>query len=824
MYALFKKEINNFLSSLIGIMVVVVFLLITGLFLWVFRSDFNIMSYGYATLDGLFILAPWVFLFLVPAVTMRFFAEERRTGTIEILLTKPLSDWQIVGAKYLAGVALVLLALIPTLIYYLSVSHLAMPAGNIDHGGIWGSYIGLFFLSATFVSIGVFCSSVTNNQILAFILSVFLCGFLYIGFEFIYSLSLFGKIDLFIQQLGMAAHYSSMSRGVIDTRDLIYFLAVIALFLCLTKSSLASRKNNKRNELTSLVFTVLVIVLSNTISSFVYTRFDLTSEKRYTLSDTSKDILRDLDDYVYFRVYLEGDFPAGFKKLRKETKEMLDEFRAYSKFIDYEFINPSESNDQAERNETYKILNRNGLNYYTETVQTNNGIQQIIVWPGIIMSYRENEMGIDLLSGESGQSQETVLNNSAQDLEYKLISAIKDISTTNRKTIAFVDGHGELADLEVYDIANALSKKYIIKRATLNEQLNSLMKRDFDRDSNIVIKPAFDAIVMAKPTLPFSEKEKFILDQYIMYGGKVMWLLDAVSADMDSLQSQESTMGLALNLNLDDQLFKYGIKLNRNLLLAYPCAQIGLVTGEGANIQSLLLPWYYFPLLGAASEHPIVRNLEAVKADFVSSLETTTSAPEIQKIPLLKTSDYTKIASAPVYISLDILNERPNASMFPQKGKTTAYLLSGKFTSLYDNRMPESIMDSPEIGFKTESVPNSMIVIADGDIIRNQLAQLDYAKKNNKRIGSPLPLGYDQYTNITYGNKQFVENAMSYLLDGEGLINVRSRELKIRLLDMNKVNANPIKWQLINVVLPSALMIIFGIILAYIRKKKYTSS
>jgi ABC-2 type transport system permease protein len=581
------------------------------------------------------------------------------------------------------------------------------------------------------------------------------------------------------------------------------------------------RKNIKRNEILSLIITLVIIVLVNIIGSFVYTRFDLTSEKRYTLSDTSKDILRNLDDYVYFRVYLEGEFPAGFKKLRKETKEMLDEFRAYSKFIDYEFINPSESSDAAERQETYKILWQNGLNYYTETVQTNTGIQQILIWPGIIMSYRENEKAIDLLSGQSGQSQETVLNNSAQDLEYKLISAIKEISTTMKPTIAFVDGHGELADLEVYDIANTLSKKYIIKRATLNEQLNSLMKRDLDSDSNIVIKPAYDAIILARPTEPFSEKDKFILDQYIMYGGKVMWLIDAVNASMDSLQNAESTMGLTMNLNLDDQLFKYGIKLNKNLLLAYPCAQIGLVTGQGNNLQSTLLPWYYFPLLGPASEHPIVRNLEAVKADFVSSLETTTSAPEIQKIPLLKTSDYTKASSAPVYISLEILNERPNASMFPQKGMTTAYLLNGRFTSLYENRMPASITEAKEIGFKEESVPTSMIVIADGDIIRNQLAQLDYAKKNNKRVGSPLPLGYDQYTNITYGNKQFIENAMTYLLEGEGLINIRSRELKIRLLDMNKVNGNPMLWQIINVVLPSVIMIMIGIVLAVLRKKKY---
>lgn len=242
MYALFKKEISNFLNSLIGIMVIVIFLLITGLFLWVFQSDFNIMTFGYANLDSLFILAPWVFLFLVPAVTMRSFAEEKRTGTIEMLFTKPLSDWQIVLGKYFAGVALVLLALIPTLIYYFSVYRLSLPVGNVDSGGIWGSYIGLFFLSSAFVSIGLFSSSLTNNQILAFLLSVFLCGFIYIGFDMIYSMALFGPVDLFIQQLGISSHYSSLSRGVIDTRDILYFVSLIVLFLSMTKLVLSSRK------------------------------------------------------------------------------------------------------------------------------------------------------------------------------------------------------------------------------------------------------------------------------------------------------------------------------------------------------------------------------------------------------------------------------------------------------------------------------------------------------------------------------------------------------------------------------------------------------
>lgn len=242
MFALLKKEINGFLSSLIGYLVITVFLLITSMFLWIFPNEFNILDYGYANLDGLFILAPFVFLFLVPAITMRSFADERRSGTIEFLLTKPITDMQIVSAKFFSSLILVGFALLPTLVYFFTVYQLGLPKGNLDIGGIWGSYIGLFFLGASFVSIGIFSSSLTDNQIMAFILSVFLSGFIYIGFEFIYSLSWFGRFDLFIKMLGISTHYSSMSRGVIDTRDLLYFFSLMALFLGLTKFSIASRK------------------------------------------------------------------------------------------------------------------------------------------------------------------------------------------------------------------------------------------------------------------------------------------------------------------------------------------------------------------------------------------------------------------------------------------------------------------------------------------------------------------------------------------------------------------------------------------------------
>ncbi|HPS45553.1 MAG TPA: gliding motility-associated ABC transporter permease subunit GldF [Bacteroidales bacterium] len=242
MLTLFKREIRNFLSSLIGYIVIVVFLLINGLFIWVFPIDYNILENGYANIDGLFTLAPYVFLFLIPAITMRSFAEEKRSGTIELLMTKPLTDLNVVLAKYFAGVVLVLFSLLPTLIYFITVYFIGNSIGNIDIGGTWGSYIGLLFLGAAFVSIGLFASTISDNQITSFIIALFLCGFIYIGFDFIYQLPIFTNSTLLIQSLGISIHYNSISRGVIDTRDIIYFLSLITIFILLSKLSLESRK------------------------------------------------------------------------------------------------------------------------------------------------------------------------------------------------------------------------------------------------------------------------------------------------------------------------------------------------------------------------------------------------------------------------------------------------------------------------------------------------------------------------------------------------------------------------------------------------------
>ena len=576
------------------------------------------------------------------------------------------------------------------------------------------------------------------------------------------------------------------------------------------------RKSLKKNQIIAFLVTVAVVVLVNVAGSYLFTRFDLTSEKRYTLSPTTKEILNDLDDYVYFKVYLAGDFPAGFKKLRRETKEMLDEFRAYSKYIDYEFIDPTESGEESEIMETYKQLYQAGLKPTDLNVQNSDGSsKQMVIWPGALVSYRNNtEIAIELLENQIGMSDDEALNASMQNLEFRLIDAVKKVTRLMKPNIAFVEGHGELGEQDVYDITKSLSQNYNVVRLEIDGKIDALIHRTQDTTRDVSAFPSYDAIIIAKPTQAFDERDKFLIDQYIMHGGKVLWLVEPVFATMDSLQSQESTVGIEQDLNLDDMLFKYGVRLNRDLLLDLTCAALPIRTGQvGGQARLEYFRWYYFPLLQAASDHPMVRNMNAIKADFVSSMDATTSADDIEQMPLLKTSDYTKVSGTPVFITLAMLRQPPDQRMFSAKGKNVAYLLKGTFTSLYANRIPQEIMDDQATDFMETSKPTAMIVVADGDIIRNQI---------DIKTRKPLSLGFDQFTQITYANKEFIENCISYLVDGEGLVDIRSRELKVRLLDPTKVSKQRVTWQVVNTLVPIALIVILGLVMSFIRKVKYS--
>ncbi|GAB4326232.1 MAG: gliding motility-associated ABC transporter substrate-binding protein GldG [Bacteroidales bacterium] len=575
-------------------------------------------------------------------------------------------------------------------------------------------------------------------------------------------------------------------------------------------------KNLRRQALLQLVLLLLLLALVNVVSSFLFFRLDLTAEKRYTLSEPTKELLKNLDDVVYFQVYLEGDFPAGFKRLRKETKEMLDQFRAYSKYIEYEFINPSESSDPKERAAVYQQLMQRGLTPTDLQVKTQEGTNQKIIFPGAIATFRGEERPVELLISRMGVPPEEVLNNSIQNLEYNLANTIRLLTRTSQPKVAYIKGHGELPPLRVADFLRTLAHYYIVEQVELKGKLSSLTERSFAYDSSLVIKNKYDAIIIAKPDSAFSEKDKFIIDQYIMRGGNVLWLIDPVLASMDSIQASNSTVGIVKELNLADQFFNYGFRINTNLVQDLSALPIPVKTGNiGGAPQIDFYPWYFFPVIIPYNEHPIVKNLNAIRTEFISSVDTL-SLPGVTKHVLLHTSEYSRTLNTPVIISLDIMRTEPDRRLFNKPHIPVACLLEGTFPSLYANRVPPEIRDSKEIGFIDESRPARMIVVGDGDIVANQLG------KGPEGSIQPYPMGYDQYTGETFGNKEFILNAIEYLVEGEGLISIRSRELKLRLLDRERADKERVIWQVINIILPVFIILILGAAMWYKRKRTYT--
>lgn len=820
MFTLYKKELRGFFSSLIGYLTIGVFLVLTGLMLWVFKSDFNILDYGYASLDGLFLIGPFLYLFLIPAITMRSMAEERRTGTIEMLMTRPLSDWTIVCAKVLAAWTLVAVSLLPTLTAYFSVVALGDPVGNIDSGSVAGSYIGLLLLGGAFVAIGVFCSSLTNNQIVAFILSALLCAVAYLGFESIYNMSLFGgSMDYFVKRLGASHHYESLSRGVVDTRDVLYFLSVTVLFAMGTRLVLQSRqwggwkgrKSLLRSHLLEIGATVLTIIFVNVIGHYFFLRLDLTSERRYTLSKHTKEMLKKIDEPVLFRVYLEGEFPADFKRLQSETKEMLNQFRAYNSNIEYEFFNPNSFTDREEQQVFYQKLARRGIQPTQIQVETNGGVTNQILIPAADVFYRGNETTVQLLQNQKYVSDADLLNNSIQNLEYSLSSAIRALSMSKKQTIGFLQGHGELTGPVLYDFQRSLQDFYSLEYVTIDGQIQSLTAHKQQDDSTYRFYNLFDLLIIAKPTKPFSDKDLYILDQYIMYGGKVLWLIDPLDADLDSLASNGQFIATRYPLGLDEMLFSYGVRINPDIVMDMRCRPIPIQVGMvGEKPQFRFRPWYYFPEIVPMSTHPIVRNLDLIKTDFVSSIDLIDN--DIKKTVLLTTSEYSRVKNAPAMIDLADAQAEPDRKLYNRSSVPVAVLLEGEFNSAWRHRLSPFFTGQAAMGYREQSEPTKMIVISDGDVVRNRFLASE---------GTVLPLGYDLYTQTQYANKDLLLGAVNYLVGDEGLMASRTRTIKLRKLDVVKTREQRSLYQAINIGAPIVLLTAAGVAIYFIRRNKY---
>jgi ABC-2 type transport system permease protein len=561
------------------------------------------------------------------------------------------------------------------------------------------------------------------------------------------------------------------------------------------------KTQNKFNSFLQLFSAIVIVILINVIGNYVFHRFDLTAEKRYSLSAATKKLLKELDDVVYFKVYLEGEFPAGFKRLRSETKEMLDEFRAYAgDNIQYTFINPSQNEDVNKNTEVYEQLYKAGLLPTSLQVKTENGEQNQIIFPGALVTYHEKTSPLQLLKAQVALGEEEVLNGSIENLEFEFASTILKLTTKVKDKIAIVEGHGELNGKNLEDITKALEEYYVVERVRLNNQLFSLR--------------GFKAAIIAKPDSSFDEKDKYILDQFVMKGGRTLWLIDPVMASMDSLTKNNVTLGLANPINLEDIIFKYGVRMNTNLVLDVQSAPIPVLAGyQGNQPQYKYYPWVYFPVAFPFCDHPIVKNLNAVKFEFASGIDTLNNR-EIKKTILLASSQYSRSVNTPARIDLSILKKNPNPKEYYRRNIPLAVLLEGEFESVFKNRIAPAVSTSEEMAFKAQGVKTAMIIVSDGDVIKNQV---------QSSTGKVYPLGYDRYTQQQFGNKTFILNCMNYLLDDSGLITVRTRDIQIRLLNKTIISEQKLKWQLICILSPIIIIMLYGLFSGWLRKKRYAS-
>ena len=570
----------------------------------------------------------------------------------------------------------------------------------------------------------------------------------------------------------------------------------------------------KFSPIKTIIAGLLFVIAANIIASFFFTRFDLTSEKRYTLSEATVDLLDELDDYVYVKIMLTGkDLPMGFQRLKNETKEMLDEFAAHNKYVEYVFVDPTKVGNSDDVMAAYKELAEKGLQPTDLRVNKKTGTERKVIFPGALITYKDREIPVQLLQSQMGIPSEEVLNNSIQNLEYNFSNAIRKLVGTSKSSVAIIEGYGGFRKDYFMSFEYLLSEYYSVSYVNIDGQLNSLANIRSRGEDSVLMENKYSAIIIPGPTQAVPEKDKFIIDQYIMRGGKVLWLVEPVYVTMDSLQNAPTTLAVNNYTNLQDQLYNYGVRLEPQLVMDLQCISIPLTTGSvGGRPQIEFFPWPFFPVLTPATTHPIVKNLNAIKTEFISPI-TKIDIPNVKHSVLLHSSQYSKIFATPDVVSLELLTLKPDPALFNKRNVPVALLLEGTFRSLYDNRIPPDIRDNAMISFLHESKPTAMVVVSDADMIKNQFRAGD---------GMPFNMGYDQYTDNQFGNPEFFLNVMNYLCDDTKLISVRSRELKLRILDVAKIESNPLKYQLINLIIPSLIIIICGLIYSIIRKYKYS--
>ncbi|MEO0570781.1 MAG: gliding motility-associated ABC transporter substrate-binding protein GldG [Bacteroidota bacterium] len=549
----------------------------------------------------------------------------------------------------------------------------------------------------------------------------------------------------------------------------------------------------------SVFFVFLGMVLTNVISNYAYKRFDLTEDHRFTLSQAALESTSNFRSPVVVDVLLDGELPGEIARLQRETVLLLEQFQAENKNIVYNLVNPLE--EQETRNETIANLQQLGLKPVSITVEDNGKTTQELVFPWAMVNHKNKTVKVPLLKNKLGATSEDRINNSVQNLEYAFADAFKKLQIVQKKKIAVLKGNGELADQYIADLLTDLKEYYNIGAITLDSVEKNAQKVLYQLSD-------FDMAVIAKPTETFTEKEKYVLDQYLIKGGRSLWMIDQVAMELDSLFNETgSNVAVRQDINLDDFFFRYGVRINPVLINDLYNTPIVVANGEANESQYNPLPWVYHPMVFSKDNHPINNNIEALRLQFANTIDTITNANK--KTVLLQSSPLSKTEGVPQQIGFAKLNTTLDKKDYPpHTGFPLAVLLEGPFSSAYVNRIKPIDLERPiEKGGE-----NKMIVIGDGDIIRNQLQQ-----------GRPLELGYDKWTGNSYGNKEFLVNCINYLLDDSGFINIRGKNVSIPLLDVEKVAVHKTKWRLLTIGIPVFLVLLGGIFQTYWRKRKFAA-
>jgi len=538
------------------------------------------------------------------------------------------------------------------------------------------------------------------------------------------------------------------------------------------------------------IYLFITLIVLNIVSQDFYNRIDLTTDNRYTLAKVTKDIVANIDKQLIVKVYLEGDFPSEFKRLQIETRQFLEELNAKNSFIKIQFIRP---NNQRER------LIKVGMIPSQLTVKEDGKLSNAIIFPWAEIVYKKKTNIVSLLPNAAAQSQEDQLETAVENLEFSFSNAIYKLQEEKQKKVAVLSGNKELLDIQLYSFLSEVTKKHRLAKFTLDSVATNSEK-------SLQNLQQFDLAIIAKPTESFTEKEKLVLDQYIMNGGKTLWMLENVQADTDSLFKDGKMLAYPRDLNLTDFFFSYGLRINVTLIQDLYAAKIPLATGNiGNKPQFQNLNWFYHPLVSGNQTHAISKNIAPVRLRFANQIDTLQNS--LQKTVLLMSSMLTRKTGTPAIIALESIAEEPKEEDYSSGFQIFSLLIEGDFTSMYANRIkPFNIKK-----FSKKSSHNKMIVVSDGDIGRNQLQK-----------GKPFDLAQDKWTGEQFGNKDFLLNAVDYLLDDNGLIELRNKNVQINLLDKERAYQERTFWQFVNIVLPLLVLLTFGFVFQYIRKRTYS--